>query len=258
MASSESRRRKQLEKKKKKRDEKRHSLVLRRNMSLADKLKSKSKYPIYECYVSESLLDAELGEVIFTRRAPTGEIVMGMFLIDRMCMGVKNCFGTFRSMMEFRDVLEKLQANGRVLRPIEASTARQTVERAVQFAADCGLSPHADYASCKFIFGDTPTIDSDDIPEFGINGKPHFIPGPFESGPKIQLILARLQKHCGAGNYHFTLPLGVPAEDFDLSDTDFSDDEEFLDNDGADEELLESETPSVTVIDPIQRQSDTF
>ncbi len=55
-------------------------------------------------------------------------------------------------------------------------------------------------------------------------GKPHFVAGPDDNPLRCSEILYRLERHCGQGGYHYTIPLRgvVPDvdEDFDQIDTD--------------------------------------
>jgi len=124
MASSESRRRKQLEKKKKKRAEKNRQIVVRRDAGLAEQLSMRSKAPIYQCLVSTGINEGGLGEVVISRRTSSGEMAFSLFLIDRYCMGVKDCFGRVTSGIKYREFLDHMAERGREMRRIDPSSAR--------------------------------------------------------------------------------------------------------------------------------------
>lgn len=194
MATSETRRRKQLEKKKKKRDGKRHELTLKRNMSLADKVLIRSKAPIMECIMTDSLIDQGLGYVIMARRASAGEILLSNFLVDRYCLGVKNCFATFISPTQYAEMIEGMKARDLGPRRIDAPSARRLVEDAVEFAASFDFKPHPDYRSAKLIFGDIDASAGQQLVEMGRAGRPFYISGPYESESDSFEILSKLNK----------------------------------------------------------------
>jgi len=192
MATSESRRRKQLEKKKKKRDGKRHELVLKSNLSLAEKVLLRSKAPVMECIMGKSLKSNGLGPVIIARRVSTGEILLSNFLVDRYCLGVKDCFAKFVYPSQYQDMLESMIARGMEYIRIDAPSARRLVEDSVEFAARYDLKPHPDYRTAKLIFGDIDASVGKQLVEMGRDGKPFYISGPFESERDSMQILWKL------------------------------------------------------------------
>jgi hypothetical protein len=202
MATSETRRRKQLEKKKKKRDGKRHEMTLKRNMSHADRVLLRSKSPIMECLMTDSLINSGLGYIIIARRASVGEILISNFLIDRYCLGVKNCFATFISPSQYAEMIEGMKARDLGPRRIDAPSARRLVEDAVEFAARFEFKPHSDYRSAKLIFGDIDASAGQQLVEMGKDGKPFYISGPFESESDSFEIMSKLKMASESGVGH--------------------------------------------------------
>jgi len=192
MATSESRRRKQLEKKKKKRDDKRHELALKSNMSHAEKVLLRSKAPIMECIMGETLESQGLGPVIIARRFSTGEILFSNFLVDRYCLGVKDCFARFVYQSQYQEMQDGMTDRGMELIRIDAPSARRLVEDAVAFAARYDLRPHPDYRTAKLIFGDIDASGGKLLVEMGRDGKPFYVSGPFESERDSMEILSKL------------------------------------------------------------------
>lgn len=231
MATSETRRRKQLEKKKKKRDGKRHEMTLQRNMSLAEKVLLRSKAPIMECLMTDSLIENGLGYVVIARRCSAAEILISNFLIDRYCLGVKNCFATFVSPSKYTEMVEGMKDRGLGPRRIDAASARRLVEDAVEFAASFDFKPHVDYRSAKLIFGDIDASAGQQLVEMGRDGKPCYISGPFESeSDSFEIIrkLSRVSNESGSGQL---------TRIADLKDIDDDDDSEYeFDDDDSDGE----------------------
>ena len=253
MANSESRRRKQLEKKKKKRDGKRHELTLKSNMSHADKVLSRSKAPIMECIMGETLQSQGLGPVIIARRVSTGEIVLSNFLVDRYCLGVKDCFAQFVYPSQYQKMLDGMKERDMDFTRIDAPSARRLVEDAVAFAARYDFTPHPDYRTAKLIFGDIDASAGRQLVEMGRDGKPFYISGPFESERGSMEILSKLGAARGQGGFdHMTQVsratamgllgeseiLAIESDEFDEnSDEDDASDVEFdTDDAGCDSE----------------------
>ena len=212
MASSESRRRKQLEKKKKKRNEKRHEIVVRRNAGLADQLLARAKAPILECFVSGDLNRGGLGEVLIARRSTSGEIAIGLFLVDRYCMGVKDCFGRLFSGSKYAEFKEGMRLKGRNLQKIDASSARRLVDDAVAYAENLGIKPHADFRAARIVLGDIDPSTAKQLFEMGQDGKPFFISGPFQSQAECRTIVAKLTAKCGVDGFHYMLGMDLGHE----------------------------------------------
>ena len=205
MATSESRRRKQLEKKKNKRDSKRHELALKSNMSHAEKVLLRAKAPIMECLMAETLECHGLGPVIIARRVSTGEILLSHFLVDRYCLGVKDCFAQFVSPSKYQEMRDGMIERGMGFTRIDAPSARRLVEDAVEFAARYDFKPHPDYRTAKLVFGDIDASAGKQLVEMGRDGKPFYVSGPFESERDSMEILRKLGAASGQSRFdHIT------------------------------------------------------
>jgi hypothetical protein len=172
--------------------------------------------PVYECWEAEQLSDQQhevgIGPVIITRKASNGDIVVAVFLLDMYCLGIKDCFVRLFDEESYRSFLQKLGRENK-LKNIHPTCARKFVEEAGKYAAGLGLSPHKDYRGAKKIFGD---IDSAACPrsfEFGKDGMPFYFAGPYDKPKFVKNVLAKLERKCGAGGYHYVLPV-LEDEDF--------------------------------------------
>ncbi|MCI5209178.1 MAG: hypothetical protein D3910_10375 [Candidatus Electrothrix sp. ATG2] len=166
--------------------------------------------PIYECWEAEQLFDqgseVGIGSIIMTRKTNGNNILMSVFLVDIYCLGIKNSMVKFFSEEKYHDFLEQIQKEK--LKTIHPTCARKLVEEVGTYAADLGFSPHKDYREAKKIFGD---IDSAACPrsfEFGKDGKPFYLAGPFDKPGFIKSVMKKLEKKCGPDGYHYLLPVG--------------------------------------------------
>ena len=153
---------------------------------------------------------------------------MVLFLVDRYCLGVKDCFGRLLVRAEYdafcRDLDDKVE-----MEDYTPANVRKLVEGAVDYARNLGLEPHPDYHRVKSIFGDIDARESRLGFEFGSEGKPLFINGPHDGPERCRRILSILQHSCGPDGYHFIMGIGGPTGIRALDDEDEFDDEDLDD-----------------------------
>lgn len=174
--------------------------------------------PLYNCMVNVSavmlLLDPNAPRdrieptgfaQVFITRSDRQRLSVCSYLVDYWCLGVKDTFGP-RKMDRFeyesllRDLSHRFEES---FIEVTLEQAQSIVFGALDYAAKLGLEPHADFAKSKPHLGLRPDAL---IPiEFGKDGKPYYINGPFDHPDKI---LAKLQQAVGAGNYHYTIGTG--------------------------------------------------
>ncbi len=251
MAKSQAKRTKQLEKKKRKRNEKYRQVTRLKNASPAELLKRHSKAPILDCYVGDALETQGLGYVVISRQLASGEVAFAAFLIDRYCMGAKDAFGKIVPRSQYREQTEKMQTMG--MRPIDPASARRVIEDSVEYAKSLGLNPHRDYDTARQILGDIDPAAARETFEMGVDGKPRFVNGPYQSAEECQMIISRLEQSCGPGGYDAVMSFdGLGGDVLNLSDIgelEFEDDFDEYNFDADEEELDDEEMPSVRVIE---------
>jgi hypothetical protein len=144
--------------------------------------------------------------VLVARRHRNDKVSVCGYLVDVHCLGVKNTLGP--DVMDEVDLIAFRRhffgAYGdHVPAPLEL--ARQLVLGAVQYARGLGFEPHSDYTGTVGHLGDP--LSGCDI-EFGRDGMPFFVEGPYDDAREI---MQTLDKSVGPGNYHFlqTLPLSA-------------------------------------------------
>lgn len=167
-----------------------------------------AELPIHECLMAAGMFDVGLGNVLIARRGPNGMMLVGVFLVDVYCLGVKDVLLHTVSEYEYESVHKPrlLGSAGELgYESLEPSCAKKLVEGAVLYAKSLGLSPHRDYAKAKRILAG---IDSESCPveyTYGQDGKPFYVQGPNESSARVKRILFQLERRCGEENYDFLL-----------------------------------------------------
>ncbi|EMI53708.1 hypothetical protein [Rhodopirellula sallentina] len=200
MAKSEQQRQKKLARKKAKDRQKKQQLVREKQqlVSLSGKMAAAASGRILNARMAEP--KSGLATVLFARQAPNGHVAVVVFLVDTYCLGVKNVIAGYRSMTDYREMLEDLSEKHR-LQERSPGTLRGFIEGAVAFAGRFGLPPHADYRKVSPIWGDVESEPTGDAFEFGRDGKPVYVPGPFDDDAMRLLVLSRLGEHLDVGDF---------------------------------------------------------
>lgn len=188
-----------------KRKAKSRELVRARSAGLAERFAAAEKYPIFDCWASADVWTSGIGYIGLSRELPGGQIGFAWFLVDRDCLGVKDVIVEILGRFSYGEKLRKVQSRFRT-EPMEPAAARKFVEGAVDYAEKLGLPPHPDYHKAKHIFGTIDAGACTETFEYGKDGKPLFIAGPFDTPERCRRILAALAQHCGPGGYDYVMP----------------------------------------------------
>jgi len=152
----------------------------------------------------DDLASSGLAAVLVARRDRHNKVSTCGYLVDVYCLGVKNVLGP-RVLDDHEFVsLRRSFFGAYEAEPLAAplDLAQHLVFGAVDFARGLGFEPHADYADATGHLG--VASGPWDI-EFGRDGKPFFIQGPFDDPRRI---MGSLNSAIGRSNYHFLMPVG--------------------------------------------------
>jgi hypothetical protein len=205
MAANQRRRQKQRERKSAKRKSRNKMLARQQPQGISDRLAMAASAPIGDCFAGDALWEGGLGGVLLSRHLPNGQIAVAVFLVDRYCLGVKDAFGKILTRPEYERMRDRYNEKWGIVE-LQPAAARKLVEGAVHYARSLGFSPHPDYRKAAPIFGAIDPDDCDEEFEYGMNGKPHFIAGPYDTPERCYRILSILEHQCGRDGFHFTVP----------------------------------------------------
>jgi hypothetical protein len=197
------------------------------NLPLTTRVRRLAAMPLHSCLAQDGLFERGIGTVILARQQGDGQLAIASFLLDVFCLGVKDAF--FRSFepSEFEEYIDDI-GQGAALSAVDPSYARKLLRDTVAYARSIGFEPHHDFAAVESLFGNVSAGACDVGFEFGVDGKPLYVPGPSETEKQIS---RRLE--------HLRARLGEDGFDFAFEDDDLEDEEAF---DG-ELELLEGEEP---------------
>ena len=188
---------------------------------------------IHECLINADWQIKGLATILIARKHKTGNITFASFIVDIFCLGLKDANSAFNRFEEdyneYRDAIFGNNMNDEVL--ITYDLAHNIIFGAIEYAKNLGFSPYKDWEFSQFMLEPKSSLSVEKIAvEFGKDGKPFFISGPYD---KVDSVISKLEKAVGEGN--FTFMSGMPNSGFNFLNSPFSkydeDDEEEDDND---------------------------
>lgn len=180
-------------------------------------------YPFEGCWIQKGWQDSGLAVIVIARRQPNGNIVFGNYLVDHYCLGLKNTyFNADVAPGEFRNsTLPRMFENVGPLVEVSPALAHEIIYGAIEYADRYGFKPQRDYRDSQYILdlpGEHPRSGK---VEFGKDGKPFYVSGPYDNADRI---VQQLMRTAGEGNFEYLMQVGGDEEVF--LDDDFEDDEE--------------------------------
>jgi hypothetical protein len=156
--------------------------------------------PVYKCLVNEDWEEEKIANVMVLRSHVNGHVSGSNFLVDLLCLGVKDATWFFNT---DPDELTKLAENANPpMVEIPYALAHNIVYAGLEFAAEYDIKPHADFAIARYVLeDDDDSIELIDI-ETGEDGVPHLMerhPGQYADAHR------KLMKNAGPGNFKISL-----------------------------------------------------
>ncbi len=147
-------------------------------------------FDFYECYINEDWEEGGMASILISKQMPSGNYIVGIYMVDVYCLGLKNT--DFRFNMDESDYNEfvgEMYPEDRILR--DPMFMHNLIYGAIDYAEDLGFSPHKDFKITEHLLdSDLITDEINDI-EFGKNGKPFYIPGPYDNSANIMATLTK-------------------------------------------------------------------
>jgi len=182
-----------------------------RRTTLLGYIRQARNYPIIGCWAMQGWDESGLAVIVIARRQPNGNIVFGNYLVDYYCLGLKNtyCNADIPPEQFHRDYLPKAFSE----RPpvdISPRLAHEIIYGGIEYAAQFGFHPHADFKRSRYILDPPDLHPRNGAVEFGHNGKPLYIEGPYDN---TDAILRQLARTAGQGNFHYLIQVAGPPPD---------------------------------------------
>lgn len=185
--------------------------------------------PVFKCFVNDGWDEDGLAHVTIARKHVNGNVTYCSCLVDLKCLGIKDTLYQFNvPECEFDEYKDKLETDIGLIE-CEYNLVHNIIHAGWEYAEDIGFEPHKDFLSITqyMLEEDSDAIPLIDIHCGGENGKPLFVQGPLEDDTMAEMIVSRLEKRLGAGNYDYVLGWDNPFDD--PYDDEEDDEEDFFD-----------------------------
>jgi hypothetical protein len=160
--------------------------------------------PIRECLLTERLFDSGMGTLVLVRGGRVGPVTIGVFLIDTFCRGVKDVMVRTVEAEQLETYFERLSAAS-ALDAVEPSFARKLLRDLAGWSALLGFPPHRDFPAAERLFGDVDAEACDASFEFGDDGKPFYVSGPYDSPSQSRRHVEQMLERFGPDGFHYTV-----------------------------------------------------
>jgi hypothetical protein len=167
--------------------------------------------PIQCCLLTECLFETGIGTLLFARGSGAGQFVVGVFLLDTFCLGIKDIVLRPMAAAQLDDDLDMLSA-ATLMVPVDPGYARKLVRDLAQWSGSLGFQPHADFAMAERLFGDIDPQACETTFKFGQGGKPLYMAGPSEPPPLVRRRMEQLSTQLGSDGFDYIVPVHEAAE----------------------------------------------
>lgn len=153
------------------------------------------EFPLDKCFISRDWEERGLAQILVARHLPDGTSLVGVYLVDVLCLGVKDTFVTRLKHDEVRPFLNSCPDS---LQEIAYEDARSVLMGAVEFAKGFGFAPGEGWSTFgRIVESDRTFVQKFD---FGKDGQPFYIQGPHDDAQRIMKQLMPLVKE---GRAHY-------------------------------------------------------
>ena len=161
-------------------------------------------YPIEACYLNADWKERGLARIVVTRSQENGKAMLGVFLVDIFCLGVKDAFwneGLSSRQIE-DELLPRFYQNGKPTR-VGINYAKEMICGAVDYAKKLGFEPHPDFELSRHVLGTEELSRTRGLKFGGPEGKPLYIASPDDDAATV---LRKLRNKAGENGFDFITP----------------------------------------------------
>lgn len=179
--------------------------------------------PVYECYVNSDWEESKMANVIVMRKHANQKITGGIYLVDLLCLGVKDTIFVYNEEeLSLKERVFEGQNNDLDFEKIDYMLAHNIIYAGHDFAMEFDIKPDARFATTKYILEeDTDDIELIDIEVGDENGNPMLV---VQQAGQYADALLKLKKNAGEGNYTYVVGEDLEDEDLDEDEYDNLDD----------------------------------
>ena len=213
-------------------------------LSLRQKVLKARSLPIHECLINSDYQEKGHASVFISRRQPDDAYIVAGCMVDLFCLGVKHALvKADMDMASYQRVRARFMEQEPLV-PCDPALASEVVFGGVKYALALGFSPmDADFENSQRVFEEWEESEHTGKVEFGKNGRPFYIAGPYDN---VDLILRNLRQRCGDDVGYFYPADGMDPDAriraYGRDDAEYEDEDDYEDeNEYEDEDDYEDE-----------------
>jgi hypothetical protein len=162
--------------------------------------------PIRCCMLTKNLFQGGMGTLVLARGSTFGQVVIGAFLLDTFCRGVKDILVRTIDGEQLEYYLDRLN-EASPLMPVDPSYARKLLQDLVRWSSSLGFQPPRDFTTVERLFGTVDPQTCETAFTFGQGDKPFYMSGPSEPPSLARRHVERMSEQLGEDGFHYFVPL---------------------------------------------------
>jgi hypothetical protein len=160
--------------------------------------------PIQYCLLTENLFEIGMGTLILARGRTFGSVVVGAFLLDSFCRGVKDTFVRTLDGDQLEFYLERIYS-AMPAEPVDPAYARKLLRDLTRWSGSLGFPPPRSLKHAERLFGEVDWKACTAEFTFGQNGKPLYVSGPDEPASTGRKHVQQLREKLGPDGIDYIL-----------------------------------------------------
>jgi len=182
---------------------------------------------VYKCLINKDWEKEKLCDIFIIRQHVNGNVTVCMYLVDLLCLGVKDTFFHFN--IPYRDIerMTSRAETGSDFIEVPYELAHNILFAGLEFAEEYGFKPHKDFTSITsyFLEDDDENIPFIDIECGDDDGIPLYVNAGYETPARAGQIITQLRNTAGEGNFHYISRIDGDEEFDDEDDEEFDDED---------------------------------
>jgi len=171
-------------------------------------MRETAHFPLRECLINDGWKESYIASITIARDRPDGRVAIGAFMVDTGCLGVKSAFAN-PSISTAQYFQQFVNGPSTTQIPCDPAFAVKLIVGAVEYARQLGFSPDPDYYYSREIFGDIDPESCREEIEYGREGKPFYVAGPYDDAEQI---IKQLTRRLGQDEFHYLVPIELMDE----------------------------------------------
>ena len=162
-------------------------------------LSQSRKYPLHECLINSNWKKLGQARITMSRKMPNNHLVFGVYLVDLFCLGLKDTLCNVDiHQLEYESEFKAQQYFDKSAEECDLNLAYSIIYDCIHYAKKLGFSPQKDFEVSQYLLEPEEDIELRCDIQFGCEGKPLYIRGPYDDTERI---IRTLEKSVGDGNF---------------------------------------------------------